>query len=189
MPSRSWQRVPPERFIKLLAAGEIAVGSALLAPVVPSVLAGAALTGFSGSLVTSYLRTPASLHKPGRYSPAAATQAARSRSPSALRARSCRCPALVSLGLLATVVSRTGRRHLSDAGRDQVIGHPLHALPGLPEPPGDAGHRHRLVLQHAEQMPAGSHLVVPLRAPLVLVRNRPASREVGYEQPSARLRG
>jgi uncharacterized membrane protein YphA (DoxX/SURF4 family) len=58
------ERVPPERFIKLLAAGEIAIGSALLAPVVPSVLAGAALTGFSGSLVTMYLRTPA-MHKPG----------------------------------------------------------------------------------------------------------------------------
>ena len=58
------ERVPPERFVKLLAAGEIAIGSALLAPVVPSVLAGAALTGFSGSLVTMYLRTPA-MHKPG----------------------------------------------------------------------------------------------------------------------------
>jgi uncharacterized membrane protein YphA (DoxX/SURF4 family) len=58
------ERVPPERFVKLLAAGEIAIGSALLAPVVPSVLAGAALTGFSGSLVAMYLRTPA-MHKPG----------------------------------------------------------------------------------------------------------------------------
>jgi hypothetical protein len=36
----------------------------LLAPVVPGALAGAALTGFSGSLLTMYLRTPA-LHKPG----------------------------------------------------------------------------------------------------------------------------
>jgi uncharacterized membrane protein YphA (DoxX/SURF4 family) len=58
------ERIPPERFIKLLAAGEIAVGSALLAPFVPSALAGAALTGFSGSLLTMYLRTPA-MHKPG----------------------------------------------------------------------------------------------------------------------------
>ena len=57
-------RIPPERFIKVLAAGEIAVGTALLAPVVPSALAGAALTGFSGSLLTMYLRTPA-MHKPG----------------------------------------------------------------------------------------------------------------------------
>ncbi len=56
-------RIPPERFIRMLAAGEIALGAALLAPVVPSALAGAALTGFSGSLLTLYLRTPA-LHKP-----------------------------------------------------------------------------------------------------------------------------
>ncbi len=58
------KRIPPERFVRMLAAGEIAVGTALLAPVVPSALAGAALTGFSGSLLTLYLRTPA-LHKPG----------------------------------------------------------------------------------------------------------------------------
>ena len=57
-------RIPPERFIRLLAAGEIALGSALLAPVVPGVVAGAALTVFSGSLLAMYLRTPA-LHKPG----------------------------------------------------------------------------------------------------------------------------
>ena len=66
------ERVPPERFIKLLAAGEIAIGSALLAPVVPSALAGAALTGFSGSLVTMYLRTPA-MHKPGSVWPTQAS--------------------------------------------------------------------------------------------------------------------
>jgi uncharacterized membrane protein YphA (DoxX/SURF4 family) len=58
------ERIPPERFVKVLAVGEIAVGTALLAPFVPSALAGAALTGFSGSLLTMYLRTPA-LHKPG----------------------------------------------------------------------------------------------------------------------------
>jgi hypothetical protein len=58
------ERIPPERFIRMLAAGEIAVGTALLAPVVPSALAGAALTGFSGSLLAMYLRTPA-MHKPG----------------------------------------------------------------------------------------------------------------------------
>jgi len=58
------ERIPPERFIRLLAASEIAIGSALLVPVVPSLVAGAALTGFSGSLLSMYLRTPA-LHKPG----------------------------------------------------------------------------------------------------------------------------
>jgi uncharacterized membrane protein YphA (DoxX/SURF4 family) len=51
-------------FLKLLAAGEVAVGAALLAPFVPPAVAGAALTGFSGALVTMYLRTD-SLHKPG----------------------------------------------------------------------------------------------------------------------------
>ena len=58
------ERIAPERFVRILAASEIALGGALLAPVVPSALAGAALTGFSGSLLTMYLRTPA-MHKPG----------------------------------------------------------------------------------------------------------------------------
>jgi hypothetical protein len=56
--------IPPKQFLKLLSAGEIAIGSALLVPVVPSAIAGTALTGFSGSLIAMYLRTPA-LHKPG----------------------------------------------------------------------------------------------------------------------------
>jgi uncharacterized membrane protein YphA (DoxX/SURF4 family) len=51
-------------FLKALSVGEIALGAALLAPVVPAGVAGAALTGFSGSLLTMYLRTPA-LHEPG----------------------------------------------------------------------------------------------------------------------------
>jgi uncharacterized membrane protein YphA (DoxX/SURF4 family) len=64
-------RIPPPRFLRLLAASEIAVGTALLVPVVPSALAGAALTGFSGSLVTMYARTPA-LRKPGSIWPSQA---------------------------------------------------------------------------------------------------------------------
>ena len=58
------KQIPPERFLRLLAASEIAVGSALLVPVVPSAVAGAALTSFSGALVAMYARTPA-LRKPG----------------------------------------------------------------------------------------------------------------------------
>ena len=54
----------PAVFLKSLSLGEVAVGAALLAPVVPPAVAGAALTGFSGALLTMYLRTPA-LHKPG----------------------------------------------------------------------------------------------------------------------------
>jgi uncharacterized membrane protein YphA (DoxX/SURF4 family) len=56
--------IPPERFLKLLSAGEIAVGAALLAPIVPAALAGAGLTAFSGSLLAMYWRTP-SMRKPG----------------------------------------------------------------------------------------------------------------------------
>ncbi|MGP0031668.1 MAG: hypothetical protein ACLPVF_14320 [Acidimicrobiales bacterium] len=56
--------VPPERFLKWLAAGEIVTGALLLAPVVPNRIAGAALTSFSAGLLGLYARTPA-LHKPG----------------------------------------------------------------------------------------------------------------------------
>ena len=63
--------VPPRRFLRLLAAAEIATGTALLAPVVPAALAGAALTGFSGGLVALYLRTPA-MRRPGSIWPSQA---------------------------------------------------------------------------------------------------------------------
>jgi uncharacterized membrane protein YphA (DoxX/SURF4 family) len=58
------QRIPPERFLRILAASEIAIGTALLVPVVPNAVAGTALTGFSGSLLAMYARTPA-MRKPG----------------------------------------------------------------------------------------------------------------------------
>ncbi len=58
------KRIPPTRFLRLLAAAEIATGALLLAPVVPNRIAGASLTAFSGALVTMYLRTP-SMHEPG----------------------------------------------------------------------------------------------------------------------------
>jgi hypothetical protein len=50
--------------VRALSLAEVATGAALLAPFVPVGIAGAALTAFSGGLVTMYLRTPA-LHKPG----------------------------------------------------------------------------------------------------------------------------
>jgi hypothetical protein len=56
--------IPPERFLKGLAAGEILTGALLMAPFVPNAVAGAALTGFSGSLLAMYARTPA-LRRPG----------------------------------------------------------------------------------------------------------------------------
>jgi uncharacterized membrane protein YphA (DoxX/SURF4 family) len=52
------------QFLKALSAGELALGAALLTPIVPPALAGAALSGFSGALVAMYLRTDG-LHKPG----------------------------------------------------------------------------------------------------------------------------
>jgi hypothetical protein len=63
--------VPPDRFVRLLAAAEIGIGSALILPVIPGMLAGAALTGFSGALLTMYARTPA-LRKPGSIWPSQA---------------------------------------------------------------------------------------------------------------------
>lgn len=52
------QNVDPPTFLKGLAAGEITVGAALLAPFVPGRVAGLALTGFSAGLLGLYLRTP-----------------------------------------------------------------------------------------------------------------------------------
>ncbi|GLX00360.1 hypothetical protein [Microtetraspora sp. NBRC 16547] len=48
----------PMTFVNLLSKSEIALGVALLLPVVPSVLAGAALTAFAGGLMGLYLKTP-----------------------------------------------------------------------------------------------------------------------------------
>jgi uncharacterized membrane protein YphA (DoxX/SURF4 family) len=58
------RKVPPTTFLKTLAVTEIAIGAALLVPIVPNKLAGASLTAFAGGLLTMYLRTP-TLHKPG----------------------------------------------------------------------------------------------------------------------------
>ena len=51
-------KLKPEDFVKLLAGTEIALGTALLLPFVPSVVAGAGLTAFSGGLLGLYARTP-----------------------------------------------------------------------------------------------------------------------------------
>lgn len=50
--------VDPQTFAKALAASEIAIGIAVLVPIVPTALAGAGLTAFSGGLAGLYLRTP-----------------------------------------------------------------------------------------------------------------------------------
>ena len=58
------KQVKPTTFLKALAAGEIGLGAALLAPVVPASVAGAGLTGFAGSLLGLYLRTPGMRRNP-----------------------------------------------------------------------------------------------------------------------------
>jgi uncharacterized membrane protein YphA (DoxX/SURF4 family) len=57
-------KLEPVQFLRLLAAGEIVTGAALLTPFVPTAGAGAALTGFSGALMGLYARTPG-LRRPG----------------------------------------------------------------------------------------------------------------------------
>ncbi len=51
-------KLKPQDFVRLLGGTEIALGSALLLPVVPSALAGAGLAVFSGGLLGLYARTP-----------------------------------------------------------------------------------------------------------------------------------
>ncbi|QDO89077.1 hypothetical protein FNH13_12700 [Ornithinimicrobium ciconiae] len=55
----------PKSFTELLAYGEIALGGALLAPMVPSAVAGTALAGFGAGLVGMYLRTPGMTREDG----------------------------------------------------------------------------------------------------------------------------
>jgi hypothetical protein len=61
-------KVQPKVFAKGLAAGEIAIGTALLLPIVPPVVAGAALAAFSGGLLNMYWRTPG-MHEEGNPRP------------------------------------------------------------------------------------------------------------------------
>ncbi|WP_197320268.1 hypothetical protein [Saccharomonospora sp. NB11] len=52
------KKLPPNTFVRLLSVGEMALGAALVVPVVPSVVAGASLTVFAAGLVGMYLKTP-----------------------------------------------------------------------------------------------------------------------------------
>src|SRR5699024_9742462 len=56
--------LPPGTFGKALAGAEIGLGAALLAPFVPTAVAGAGLTVFSTGLLTMYARTPG-MHEEG----------------------------------------------------------------------------------------------------------------------------
>jgi hypothetical protein len=52
------KKLKPKDFVRLLAATEITLGTALLIPVVPAAVAGAGLAAFSGGLLGLYVRTP-----------------------------------------------------------------------------------------------------------------------------------
>lgn len=52
------KRVDYRLFIKLVAAGEIALGAALVLPVVPTAVAATGLAAFSTGLLGLYFRTP-----------------------------------------------------------------------------------------------------------------------------------
>ena len=60
--------VEPRQFVQALSTAEIVIGSALLTPFVPTALAGALLTGFSGGLLGLYLKTPG-MRKEGSLAP------------------------------------------------------------------------------------------------------------------------
>jgi hypothetical protein len=51
-------RMEAEQFVRRLGAAEVALGSALVLPIVPDALAGAALSAFAGGLLGLYLHTP-----------------------------------------------------------------------------------------------------------------------------------
>jgi hypothetical protein len=61
-------KVEPKLFLKTLAVSEVALGSALLLPIVPAGLAGLGLSGFSGSMLGMWWRTPG-MHEPGSVKP------------------------------------------------------------------------------------------------------------------------
>lgn len=58
----------PRAFTKTLGVGEMALGAALLLPIAPPVVVGAALVGYSGALLNVYWRTPG-LHQEGNPRP------------------------------------------------------------------------------------------------------------------------
>lgn len=51
-------KASPSSFLTFVSTGEIALGGALLLPVVPAAVAGAGLSMFSASLLGIYLKTP-----------------------------------------------------------------------------------------------------------------------------------
>lgn len=60
--------LPPPQFARLLSTGEVALGAALLMPFVSPLVAGAALTAFSGALLRMWWNTPG-MHEEGSLKP------------------------------------------------------------------------------------------------------------------------
>lgn len=61
-------KIEPKTFLKVVAVSEIALGGALLLPIVPAGLVGLGLVGFSGSLLGMWWRTPG-MHNEGSLRP------------------------------------------------------------------------------------------------------------------------
>jgi len=53
-----FEDTPPEKFASMLSTGEITVGALVLMPIVPTAVAGLALTTFAGLLMRLYLQGP-----------------------------------------------------------------------------------------------------------------------------------
>jgi hypothetical protein len=53
-----FEDTPPEKFASMLSTGEIAVGALVLTPIVPTAVAGLALTTFAALLMRLYLKAP-----------------------------------------------------------------------------------------------------------------------------------
>lgn len=59
----TFEKVQPATFARLLGAGEVALGTALLVPMVPSTVAGAGLTAFGVGTLGLYTRVPGLRHE------------------------------------------------------------------------------------------------------------------------------
>ncbi|MGN5236636.1 MULTISPECIES: hypothetical protein [unclassified Rhodococcus (in: high G+C Gram-positive bacteria)] len=62
------KQMDSKTFGTFLSTSEIGIGAALLAPIVPPFVAGAALTAFGGGMMTMYWRTPG-MHEDGSPKP------------------------------------------------------------------------------------------------------------------------
>lgn len=70
-------KLAPEQFGKYLSYSEIGLGALVLAPFIPSRLAGLALGAFSGGLVATYLKSPGMTETDGIRPTAAGTALAK----------------------------------------------------------------------------------------------------------------